>query len=99
MSVHSDLIYAIENRRVVKFMYDGCSRVVEPFLLGATTAGRPALRGYQIEGASNSGNVPGWHLFLLSKIFSIEVTPICFDGARQSYNPADKGMSRIDAYV
>ena len=44
MSVADDLRFAIENRRVVTFIYDGNHRVVEPFLLGVTTAGKPALR-------------------------------------------------------
>ncbi len=48
MSVYDVLAQAIEKRRVVTFTYDGFLRVVEPFLLGTTTAGRPALRAYQI---------------------------------------------------
>lgn len=44
MSVYDVLAQAIEERRVVTFTYDGFLRVVEPFLLGTTTAGRPALR-------------------------------------------------------
>lgn len=99
MSVYEDLVFAIENRRVVQFTYDGHHRVVEPFLLGVTTAGKPALRGFQTEGTSKTGTVPAWHLFSLSKICAIEVTPICFEGVRPFYNPADKGMSRIDAHV
>lgn len=47
MSVIEDLTFAIENRRVVMFNYDGHFRVVEPFLIGVTTTGKPALRGYQ----------------------------------------------------
>ena len=60
MSVYDVLAQAIEKRRVVTFTYDGCFRVVEPFLLGTTTAGRPALRAYQTAGGSRSGTVPGW---------------------------------------
>ena len=41
MSVYDVLAQAIEERRVVTFTYDGFLRVVEPFLLGTTTAGRP----------------------------------------------------------
>ena len=50
MSVYDVLAQAIEERRVVTFTYDGFLRVVEPFLLGTTTAGRPALRAYQTAG-------------------------------------------------
>ena len=99
MSVYDDLVFAIDNRRVVQFTYDGHRRVVEPFLLGVTTAGKPALRGYQTAGTSKTGTVPAWHLFSLSKISAIEVTQSCFEGVRPFYNPADKAMLRIDAHV
>ena len=58
--------------------HGGHHRVVEPFLLGVTTANKPALRGYQTAGTSKSGTVPAWHLFSLSKISAIEVTQSCF---------------------
>ena len=99
MSVADVLTFAIENRRVVTFTYDGHHRVVEPFLLGVTTAGNPSLRGYQTGGTSKHGLVPGWHLFSLSKIESIAVTQSCFEGVRPFYNPADTAMLRIDAHV
>ena len=99
MSVADVLTFAIENRRVVTFTYDGHHRVVEPFLLGVTTRGTLALRGYQTAGTSTHGQVPGWHLFSLSKIESIEVTRSEFEGARALYNPTDKAMLRIYARV
>lgn len=55
MSVYDVLAQAIEERRVVTFTYDGFLHVVEPFLLGTTTAGRSALRAYQTAGGSRSG--------------------------------------------
>lgn len=99
MSVADDITFAIENRRVVTFNYDGHSRVVEPFLIGLTTTGKHAVRGYQTAGTSSSGKVPGWHLFSLSKITAIDVTLTSFEGLRPFYNPNDKAMVRIDAHV
>lgn len=90
---------AIRLRRVVTFSYDGYRRVVEPFLIGTTTAGRPALRGYQTEGGSKSGTVPGWHLFSLHKIVGIAMSPCGFSGVRDGYNPSDKGMLSIGVHV
>lgn len=49
MSVFNDVKFAIENRWVIRFNYGGCPRVVEPYLLGETTKGTVALRGYQTE--------------------------------------------------
>ena len=82
MSVYDDLVFAIDNRRVVQFTYDGHRRVVEPFLLGVTTAGKPALRGYQTEGGSRSGRpVPFWTLYRASDIQALVDTGIRFDDA------------------
>ena len=90
---------AIRSRRVVTFHYDGLPRIVEPFLIGTTTAGRPALRGFQTGGGSQSGRVPGWHLFSLDKIVGITMPPTTFSRVRDGYNPADKGMSAIGLHV
>lgn len=95
MSVFEDLSFAIANRRVVSFNYDGLLREVDPFLLGETTSGNLVLRGYQTGGSSRSGLVPGWHLFSLSKIDSITVEQFGFEVARPSYSPFDKAMRRI----
>lgn len=90
---------AIRSRRVVTFHYDGPPRIVEPFLIGTTTAGRPALRGFQTGGGSQSGRVPGWHLFSLDKIGGIAMIQESFSGERPWYNPADKAMSTIGPHV
>ena len=90
---------AIKNKEVVSFTYDGFSRVVEPFVLGDTHTMRHAIRAYQTAGGSSSGNVSGWHLFLLDKILWLSKTGEHFDGEREDYSPSDKGMLRIYAHV
>lgn len=99
MGTYETLSRAIAMRQVVTFSYDGLPRVVEPFLLGTTTAGRLALRGYQTEGGSKSGIVPGWHLFSIDKIVGISMSPATFSGMRPLYNPSDKAMSSIGPHV
>ena len=59
MSVYDVLAQAIEERRVVTFTYDGFLRVVEPFLLGTTTAGRSALRAYKQQAVAGQAQCPG----------------------------------------
>ena len=99
MSVYDVLAQAIEERRVVTFTYDGFLRVVEPFLLGTTTAGRDALRAYQTAGGSRSGKVPEWRVFLLDKIVGLTTCQKQFSGERPLYNPADEGMQAIGAHI
>lgn len=76
------LINAIKKRHEVSFIYDSgdgdprgkAERItVQPVAYGLTTAGNPCFRAYQVNGSSESGEkgerpVPGWRLFLLSKV-------------------------------
>ena len=76
------LINAIKKRHEVSFKYnsgDGDPRgkaeriTVQPVAYGLTSAGNPCFRAYQVVGSSESGEkgerpVPGWRLFLLSKV-------------------------------
>lgn len=68
------LVSAIKEKRIVTFNYDGLDRVVECATLGYTTAGMPAVRGYQIEGDTHSGTVPCWRLFLIDRIRGLVLT-------------------------
>ncbi|MCM1513363.1 MAG: WYL domain-containing protein [Oxalobacter formigenes] len=86
---------AIQNRLVVTFTYDGLHRVVEPYTLGLSTAGRLALRAFQTEGNSKSGRTYDWHLFSVENIRDITMTESRFLPTRPGYNPADKGMRTI----
>lgn len=76
------LINAIKKRHEVSFVYDSgdgdrrgkAERItVQPVCYGLTSAGNPCFRAYQVNGSSESGEkgerpVPGWRLFLLSKV-------------------------------
>jgi len=81
---------AIAGRQLVQITYgngaDG-KRLVEPHLLGTTTTGQAALQGWFVEGASKSGQGPGWRNYLLSRILSIELTNQTFSGPRPGFNP------------
>lgn len=88
------LVSAIKEKRIVT---DGLDRVVECATLGYTTAGMPAVRGYQIEGDTHSGTVPCWRLFLIDRICELELTEARFSGEPPAYEKSDKAFSRIDA--
>lgn len=99
MNNFDSLTKAIQSRRVVSFYYDGCYRQVEPFLVGQTKSGNVALRAYQIAGRSNSGKNIGWHLFLIDKICSLDVSQETFSSMRMDYNPNDKAMIVIFSHI
>jgi len=89
-----DVSKAIQNHNLVKFEYEGGSRLVEPHCYGITTAGNEGLRADQVGGYSSSGKM-GWKMFDLSKARQIQILVDTFKPTRLGYKSGDKGMSEI----
>lgn len=89
-----ELVSAIENKNVIQFNYEGESRTVEPHCYGITTKGNEAIRAYQTDGYSSSGNL-GWKMYDVQKIDDLEILGSTFAEPRLGYNKGDKGMSTI----
>lgn len=92
-----DVRFAIENRRLLQFTYDGFTRLVEPHTFGVDGKGHYAIRAYQVSGGSKSGEYVGWKLFHVAEICSGTVLDEQFSGPRSGYKRGDKGFSRIFA--
>lgn len=86
---------AINEKKLLRFFYDGGFRVVEPHCFGEGTKGTDLLRAYQVKGYSSSGNPFGWRLFDISEITALTVLEDTFDKARRDYNPNDSAMVLI----
>ena len=86
---------AIRARRLVRFVYDGYERVVEPHLYGINSAGHEALSGYLVRGWSASETAPGWRTYLIDEMRDTAALADSFSGTREGYNPADSRMIRI----
>jgi hypothetical protein len=86
--------FAIENKKLLSFDYDGYFRIVEPHCFGLTTKSNPAIRAFQIEGGSSSGRLD-WKMYELSKIENLELLERSFESPRTGYKKGDKGMSKI----
>jgi hypothetical protein len=65
---------AIASIHMLRFVYDGAIRMVEPYCHGANARGVEVLRAYQIAGGSVRGEHTGWKFFVVSKIHHAEVT-------------------------
>ena len=97
MDVRKLLISAIENRAVIRFIYNGRQRIVEPQTYGVSTTGNELLRAYQREGGSKSADASPFRLFEVAKLARLEITSEQFAGARAEHNPHDGAMSEIFA--
>lgn len=88
------LCWAIADKHLVQFKYDGCLRVVEPVCCGVSTAGNYVLRGFQIRGSDKTKPLC-WRLYELTEISQLNITQHSFSGKREEYNSEDSGMTKI----
>ena len=96
--VKSSICNAIKDRRQISIVYDTGVRVVDPYLIGTTTAGNETLRAYQVEGYSERGGLPAWRMFTLKKISAVKILDTSFM-IRPEYNPNDQAMVRFSCRV
>ena len=93
------IMNAIKQRHVLTLVYHGHPRRVEPHCYGVTTAGNEALRGYQTQGGSRTGEVPGWKMMLLREVHQLADTGEKFATPRPAYQRDEKGMKTIHAQL
>ena len=86
---------AIEERKLLRLVYDGHERIVEPHLVGQKRTGNDALSAWQVGGYSKTNRQPPWRNYLLHRISHAEIIDQTFEQARPGYNPNDKTMSHI----
>ncbi|WP_143413127.1 WYL domain-containing protein [Haematobacter genomosp. 1] len=82
---------AIRDRQVIRFMYNGKAREVEPHLLGVDKSGDVTLSGWQVLG----GTGQGWRDFHVSKLSGLATVGRSFSGARPGYNANDRTLRQV----
>ena len=96
MNKEETIIFAIKNKKVIKFDYKEEKRITEPFVLGYhKSTNNLILRAYFIEGHSSSGKYNAWKLYTVENMLNIDFTNDVFSGDREHYNPEDSAMSDI----
>ena len=86
---------AIRARRLLRFVYDGYERVVEPHHYGVNGAGHEVLSGWLVSGWSSSDPEPGWRTYLIDQMQGTAALAESFSGTREGYNPNDSRMVRV----
>ena len=93
------LTSALNERRVVTFIYKGHERRVEPHALGKGTDQKPVLLGWQVSGGSQSEPPPGWRVFLLTDIQEWVVSETTLAKPRADYRKGGRGLVSIDVEI
>lgn len=91
------ILSAIKNKDVLRFVYSGKERVVEPQTYGISMAGHEVIRAYQKGGGSRSGQTKIAKLFDVEKISNLEKTGEKFSHALPEHNPQDSAMVEVFA--
>jgi len=72
---------AIQERRLLRLIYQGKERIVEPHDYGIQN-GSPKLLAYQIAGSS-SGRLPGWRWLQVELVSEVYLLDKTFPGGRR----------------
>ena len=84
-TLDSQLRFAIANKRLLRFTYDGAARVAEPHDYGIQK-GTLRLFAYQTRSIDEPSKKPGWRWFDISKIAELVVLDQTFKGSRSEPN-------------
>jgi hypothetical protein len=93
-TVNRTIVQAINERRRLRFTYNGRERTVEPQCYGIGSRGTELLRGYQLAGGSQPEP-----LFDVSKISGLSLLDERFGAPGPHYKKNDSAMARIFAQL
>jgi hypothetical protein len=92
--MNQTFVWAIEEKRRLRFLYRDKTRLVEPQCYGIGTSGSELLRAHQLKGGEQREP-----LFTVSKITNLEVLDEHFDRPGPNYKKDDSAMRTIFAQL
>jgi hypothetical protein len=82
----STITLAINERRKVKFIYQGKDRIVDPHIFGINSRNEEVILGWQTDGSSSKiRDLPNWRMFITRKIYDFQITNNSFIPKGQYY--------------
>ena len=99
VTINAFICRAIRERRVLRFSYDGGSREIEPHCHGFSREAHELVRGFQLSGASRSGEPVGWKTFRVDRMEAVAVTFATFTSPRDGYDAAENRMASVHCSV
>jgi hypothetical protein len=86
---------AIRTKRLLRFIYEGYERIVEPHVHGINVANHEVLSGWLVGGWSESRPEPGWRNYLVRDMHDVHALSDRFDGPRPRYNAFDPQIRQV----
>ena len=93
--MNTHLCDAIRTRRLLRFVYEGYERIVEPHAYGINTQNHEMLSCYLVGGWSESKAEAGWRNYLVREMHDVHVLAEPFAGVRPGFNPQDDAFRQV----
>lgn len=87
---HDQIINAIKSLKLLTIVYEYERRIIEPYVYGRSKDKQDVLRAYQ-----TSGMNPGWRLFKIDQVQSLQESGDTFLEPRHDYRESDPGMEEV----
>src|SRR6185312_7719591 len=91
--MHSLIIQAINEKRLIALNYDPGDRIIKPCAYGTGSDRQGLLRAFQTSGASASDEHVDWKLFRTDRIRSIKILTQTFASPPLGYKRGDRAMT------
>jgi hypothetical protein len=93
--MHVLICDAIRARRLLRFVYEGYERIIEPHAHGLNAASREVVSGWLVGGWTRTDTEPGWRNYLVHDMHDVHVLAEPFAGPRSGFNPQSSRMRQI----
>ena len=86
---------AIRTRHLLRFIYEGYERIVEPHTYGINTQSHEMLSCFLVGRWSASKPEAGWRNYLVREMHDLQVLAEEFAGPRAGFNPSDDAFRQV----
>jgi hypothetical protein len=93
--MHDLICDAIHSRRLLRFVYDGYERIIEPHSHGINSANHEVVSGWLVGGWTKTDTEPGWRNYLVRDMYDVHVLAESFSGPRPGFNPHTPRIRQI----
>ena len=93
--MHHLICDAIRSRHLLRFVYDGYERIIEPHSYAINSANHEVVSGWLIGGWTKTETEPGWRNYLVQEMHDVHVLAESFPGPRPGFNPRAPRIRQI----
>ncbi len=86
---------AIRARRLLRFVYDGYERIIEPHIHGINTANHEMVSGWLVGGWTATNAEQGWRNYLVREMADLHALAEEFPRPRPGYKANDRGYGQV----